>query len=130
MRVSGKGRSFESGKAVGIELRKSVIDMIVRQSGDVMTGYFNGSFKNVAKHLSVSLSFLSELWKQCCETGDITAQWKGGNNPPHLKLPDVELTRGLKSSKPSIPYAKILGAFNAHCDIPVFSSLVFSSARY
>ena len=41
MRVSGKGRYFESGKAVGIELPKSVIDMIVREGGDVVTGYFN-----------------------------------------------------------------------------------------
>ena len=63
--------------------------MIVREIEDVVAGYFNGSFKNVAKHFSLSLSFVSKLWKQYCETGDMTAQLECGNNPPHLKLPDV-----------------------------------------
>lgn len=122
MRVTSKGRSFESGKAVGIELRKSIMDMIVREGGDVVTGYFQGSFSKVANHFSLSISTVSKLWKQCCKTGDITAQWKGGNNPSHLKLPDVELIQGLKSSKPSIPYAKLLDAVNANCDIPAGTS--------
>ena len=39
-----------------------------------------------------------------------------------MKLPDVELIQSLKSSKPSIPYAKILDAVNAHCDIPAGTS--------
>ena len=118
MIVSKKGRSYERGKAVGIELRKSVIDMIVKEGGDVMTGYFPGSFKNVAQHFSLSLSTVCKLWKQCCETGDITAQWSGGNNPPHLGPPELELIQFLKSSKPSIPYTKVLDAVNEYCFIP------------
>ena len=98
------------------------IDMIVTESEDVVKGYFNGSFKNVAKHFSVSLSFVTKLWKQCCETGDMTAQQESSNNPLHLKLPDVELIQSLKSSKPSIHYAKVLDAVNAHCDIPAGTS--------
>jgi transposase len=89
MIVSGKGRSYERGKAVGIELRKSVIDMIVKEGGDITTGTFTGSFKNVAQHFSLSVSFVCKLWKQCCKTGDLTAQWKGGNNPPHLGPPEL-----------------------------------------
>ncbi len=69
MIVSGKGRSFERGKAVGMELRKSVIDMIVKEGGDVTTWNFPGSFKNVAQHFSLSVSFVCKLWKQCCEWG-------------------------------------------------------------
>ena len=118
MIVSGKGRSYERGKAVGIELRKSVIDMIVKEGGDITTGTFTGSFKNVAQHFSLSVSFVCKLWKQCCKTGDLTAQWKGGNNPPHLGPPELELIQCLKTSKPSLPYAKILDTVNANCIIP------------
>ena len=50
--------------------------------------------------------------------GDITAQWKGGNNPPHLGPPELELIQCLKTSKPSLPYAKILDTVNANCIIP------------
>ena len=74
MIVSEKGRSFERGKAVGLELRKSVIDMIVKEDGDVTNGNFPGSFKNVAQHLSLSLSFVRKLWKQCCDSRGITPQ--------------------------------------------------------
>lgn len=118
MNISRKGRQYERSKAVGIELRKSVIDMIVTEGGDIMTGNFPGSFNNVAKHFSLSVSFVYKLWKQCCKTGDITAQWKGGNNLPRLGPPELELIQCLKSSKPFIPYAKILDAVNANCVIP------------
>lgn len=118
MPVSGKGRSYERGKAVGMDLRKSVIDMIIREGGDVTTGKSPGLFKNVAQHFSVSVSFVSKLWKQCCETGDIAAQWKGGNNPPHLGPPELELIECLKTAKPSLPYAKVIDVLNANCAIP------------
>ncbi len=114
MIVSGKGRSFERGKAVRMELRKSVIDMIVKEGGDVTTENFPGSFKNVAQHFSLSVSFICKLWKQCCETGDITPQWKGGKQSATLGTPELELIQCLKSSKPSLPYTKILDAVNAN----------------
>ena len=34
------------------------IDMIVRESEDFVAGYFNGSFKNVAKHNIILLWFV------------------------------------------------------------------------
>ena len=122
MIVSRKGRSYERGKAVGVELRKSVIDWIVKEGGDLTTGNFPGSFTNVAKHFSLSVSFVSKLWKQCCDTADICPQWKGGNNPPHLGPSELELIQCLKSSKPSLPYSKILDTVNANCLIPAGTS--------
>ena len=101
---------------------KSVIDWIVKEGGDITTGNFPGSFTNVAKHFSLSVSFVSKLWKQCCNTADITLQWKGGNNLPHLGPPELELIQCIKLSKPSLPYSKIQDTVNANCLIPAGTS--------
>ena len=57
MIVSRKGRSYDRGKAVGVELRKNVIDWIVKEGGDITTGNFPGSFTNVAKHVERVVRF-------------------------------------------------------------------------
>ena len=71
---------------------------------------------------TLSVSFVSKLWKQCCDTANITPQWKGGNNPAHLGPPELELIQCLKSSKPSLPYSNILDTVNANCLIPAGTS--------
>ena len=118
MIVSKRGRSFVPGKALSVELRSSVIDHIVRNGGDIMTGNFQGSIPDVAKHFNLSSMTVYNLWKKCCENGEITAQCKGGNNPPHIQNQDLDFIEALKTAKPSMTYGKIHEAINTHCAIP------------
>lgn len=118
MIVSAKGRSYQPGKALSTEIRRLIIDEIVKEGGDVFTGYFPGSFNQVARQFHVSRTAVQKIWSQNVETGSLEARWKGGNNPPHLQEQDLELIEGLKSIKPSLPYAKLLEAVNRHCFIP------------
>lgn len=122
MIVSKNGRSYTSGKALRSDLRTAVIDHIVQQGGDVITGFFQGSYTEVAKHFNLSRMVVQKLWRQCCEQGDITNQWKGGNNPPRLQKQDLDFIEALKTATPSMPHAKIYDAVNTHCNIPTGTS--------
>lgn len=118
MIVSRKGRTFQSGKALSDDLRKLVIDRVVQAGGDVVTGFFPGSFNQIAEQLKISRSTVQKLWSQCTETADIGARWAGGNNPPRLQGQTLDLIEGLKAIQPSMPYRKILDEVNANCYIP------------
>lgn len=121
--VSNKGRTLVSGRANKSSLRCLVIDHIVSNGGDVLTGFFPGSMSAVANHFKLSRSCVSRLWKRCCEEGTIDPQWKGGNNPIHFKLQDLDFIEALKTAKPSMPYLKILDALSENCDIPAGTSV-------
>lgn len=121
--VSKKGRTLVSGQAVDNSLRCLIIDHIVANGGDLLTGYFPGSMSAVGNHFKLSQSFVSKLWKKCCKEGSISPQRRGCNNPPHLQNQDLEFIEALKSAKPSMPYSKILEAVDAHCNIPSGTSV-------
>ena len=124
MIVSKKGIILHSGCAIGESLGHIVIDYIVTNGGDIQTRFFPGLFASVANHLKLSRSFVSKLWNQCCEEGYIEPQWKGGNNPCHLKPQNLEFISALKSAAPSIPYFKIHDAVNEHCEISAIGRAV------
>lgn len=118
MIVSKQGRTFQPGKSLNEDTRKLVIDKIVQKGGDIFTGFFPGSFNQIAQQLNISKTTVKKVWLQCVETGDVKARWKGGNNPPHLQNQSLDLIEGLKAIKPSMPYKQILDEVNLHCLIP------------
>ena len=68
--VRKKGRSFIRGKSVDDDVRGSIIDSIIAEGGDPVSGYFPGQLKEVADRYRVTSPFVSKLWKSFCETGD------------------------------------------------------------
>ena len=51
MNVSQKGRSssYHKGKSLQNDLRSLIIDEIVEEGGDIVTGFFPGNLANVAR---------------------------------------------------------------------------------
>ena len=84
MIVLAKGRSCQPGKTLSAEIRRLIIDEIVKEGGDVFTGYFPGSFNQVTRQFHVSRTAVQKILSQNVETGSLETRWKGGNNPPHL----------------------------------------------
>ena len=105
--VSKKGRSFIRGKSIDDDVRGSIIDSIIAEGGDPVSGYFTGQFKEVADRYRVSSPFVSKLWKTFCESGDHLPRKNKSGNPSHLKREDVELIDFLKKEKPSKTYKSI-----------------------
>ena len=59
--VSKNGRSFIRGKSIGDDVRGSIIDSIIAEGGDPVSGYFTGQFKEVADRYRVTGPFVSKL---------------------------------------------------------------------
>ena len=116
--MSRKRRILVPGRAIDADFRRLVIDHMISNGGDILTEYFPESVSSVADHFKLSRSCVAKLWHGACERASIDPQWKGGNNPTHLHLQDLDLLEALKSAKPSMPYNKILEAINANCVIP------------
>lgn len=116
--VSKKGRILVPGRAIDADFRRLVIDHMISNGGDILTGYFPGSVSSVADHFKLSRSCVAKLWNGACERASIDPQWKGGNNPTHLHSQGLDLLEALKTAKPSMPYNKILEVINANCVIP------------
>ena len=46
-KINSKARTFVNGWALSQDLRKLIVDEIVRNGGDINTGYFPGKFIDV-----------------------------------------------------------------------------------
>ena len=56
MKISKRGRTFESGKNLSTDLRRSIIDEIILNGGNAITGYFSGYYETVASRFRVARS--------------------------------------------------------------------------
>lgn len=71
-KVSRKGRTYERGKALSRDARKSIIDKIISREGRKETGIFPGKYTDVAKELDLSSVVVSKISKQYCQTSSFS----------------------------------------------------------
>ena len=97
MKISKRGWTFESGKNLSTNLRRSIIDEIVLNGGNAITGYFPG-YETVASRFRVARSTVRKVWKRYCEGLSEMPEAKGGANRNREKLTqdDLELIEALK----------------------------------
>jgi transposase len=107
MKVSRKGRSYENGKALTIDLRRAILDEIVLRGGNTITGYFPGTFQAVAQKFRVARSTVRKIWRLYCDSFREDPLPKGGGNPSNLSQADLELIEVLKREKGSITLKEI-----------------------
>ena len=107
MKVSRKGRSYENGKALTIDLRRAILDEIVLRGGNTITGYFPGTFQAVAQKFRVARSTVRKIWRLYCDSFREDPQPKGAGNPSNLSQADLELIEVLKREKGSITLKEI-----------------------
>ena len=63
-KINSKGRTFVNGCALSQDFRKLIVDEIVRNGGDINTGYFPGEFSNVANAFKVSRTTVENIWQR------------------------------------------------------------------
>ena len=64
LHVNSKGRTFVKRKSASEELRRSIVDSVLAQGGDVVSGKLpRGLLSNVADQFMTSKSFVTKLWK-------------------------------------------------------------------
>lgn len=67
MKVSRRGRTFESGKATSTDIRRAIIDEIVLAGGDTTTGHFPGKYEGIATKFRVARSTVRKILKRYCD---------------------------------------------------------------
>ena len=53
---------------VNTKERVNIVDEICAKEGDKTTGSFPGKFIDIANEFKVSMSTVSKIWRQCCES--------------------------------------------------------------
>ena len=77
------GRGYIPGKALSEDIRLGIIDTIVQNSGDHISGFFVGSYSDVARKFNVSRQSAKNVWKKFVDSGD-PREKKGAQNPSNL----------------------------------------------
>ena len=110
MQVSSRGRTFENGKALSDDIRRSIIDEIVLAGGNTVTGYFPGTYEAIATKLRLARSTVRKIWTNDCDNLiSESAMPKGGGNRNRDKLTadDLQLIETLKVQRGSITLREI-----------------------
>lgn len=88
---SKKGRILVPGRVLNANFQRLVIDHMISNGGDILTGYFLGAVSSVTDYFKRCRSCVAKLWNSACKRASIDPQWKGGNNPDHLHSQDLDL---------------------------------------
>ena len=62
--MSRAGRVYDRGKALNEDLRRNIIQDVVEKGGDLVTGYFPGSFSEIALKNRTTYNTVRKIWKQ------------------------------------------------------------------
>lgn len=81
------------------------------------TGFFPGSFTEVASHFKIWPDAVRKVWSQVCSKGTVARPRHETGDPAHLKPENVQLVEFLKRNKPSVTNATIKNELERHCDI-------------
>ena len=65
--VSKKGKILIPGRAIDADFRQLVIDHMLSNGGDSLTGYFPALVNSVADHFKLSRSCVAKLGNSACE---------------------------------------------------------------
>ena len=87
-------------------MRALMIDRILQEGGDQVTGYIPRSFRYFSEELWLSVNTITKIWGQFCEEVSINPRAKGGGRWSKLSEDELELTELLKIEKPSVSLAK------------------------
>ena len=70
--VNSKGRTLIRGKSIEESLRGSILDSIIAEGVDTISGFFPGKYSEVADRSRVSNQFVSKLRQNFCTVDGIS----------------------------------------------------------
>ena len=117
-RLNLKGRTFSKGRALSRDLRTLIVDEIVRNGGDIYTGYFPGKFLDVANAFKVSRNTVINLWQRLHTEHTTEPRRNGGGNNSHLTQGDLQFIESVKRARPTSSLREIYDGLNEFDDIP------------
>ena len=117
-KINSKGRTFVNGCALSQDLRKLIVDEIVRNGGDINTGYFPGKFSDVANAFKVSRTTVENIWQRLYMERTNEPRQHGGGKNSNLTQGDLQLTETIKRERPTLSPREIYDGLTEFGDIP------------
>ena len=114
--MSGAGRVYERGKALNEDLRRNIIQDVVEKGGDLVTGYFPGSFSEIALKNRTTYNTVRKIWKQFFETGSTRYESHAAGSK-HLQQDDLDFIQFLKTSRASMATGEVYRYVNEFCNV-------------
>ena len=67
--LSKCGRLYDRGKAIQADLQRKIVQDIIEESGDFVTGFFPGLFSVIADKNRVKYDTVRKIWKEFVANG-------------------------------------------------------------
>lgn len=107
LRFSKYGRTYENGKALSLDFRRSIIDKILQEGGNRATRNIPTGYKNIAAYFKVAPNTVKKIWKRFCEEYTEERRPVSGGKRAKLSQGDLELIEVLKTAQGSISLKEI-----------------------
>ncbi|XP_078382244.1 uncharacterized protein LOC144664917 [Oculina patagonica] len=112
------GRFYDRGRALQVDLKRKIIQDIVEDGGDFVTGFFPGSFSVIAERNRVKHDTVRKIWKDLVDNGNAGITERHTAGVKHIQQDDVDFIRFLKTDRASMTIGELHKHISEHCDIP------------
>ena len=75
-KVSKLGRTYRTGVTLDQDIRSLIIDRILHEGGDRVTGCIPRSFPYFSEELKLSVNTITKIWRKFCEELSINPRAK------------------------------------------------------
>jgi transposase len=103
---------------LSVHIKRNLIEDIVEQGGDFITGYFPGSFSEIALKYKVKYDTVRKIWKHFCDSGELKNEQHTTSRVKHLQQDDIQFIRFLKTQRPSMTTGELYKHVDEFCNVP------------
>ena len=120
--TSKRGRCYINGKPLQLDLRRKIVEDIVEDGGDFVTGFFPGNFSAIAERNRVKFDTVQKIWKEVVEKGDTRITKTRAAGVKQIQQDDIDFIRFLKTERASMTAGELYKHTNEHCNIAAGTS--------
>ena len=107
LKFSKCGRTYESGKALSLDLRRNVIDKILEEGGNRISRHIPAGYTMIASHFKIAPNTVKKIWTRFCEQYTEESLPPSRGRPSKLSQGDLELIEALKAAQGSISLVEL-----------------------
>ena len=129
--VNKRNRCFVHGPAVGDDLRRLVVTLIMEAGGNPENRFIPyGVLSRVADSVKLANSTVKAIWDRFCETGSVAPLPPGGGRKKKLQEHDLLYAKQLKVEKPSIYLKEVQTKLSMFANVDVSLSTICKSYKH
>ena len=103
-------------------MRRRIVEDIVEDGGDFVTGFFPGNFSAIAERNRVKFDTVRKIWKEVVEKGDAGITKTRAAGVKQIQQDDIDFIRFLKTDRASMTAGELYKHTNEHCNIAAGTS--------